>query len=42
MANLMLRGKGLTAVPPEAGVLLAYCSIRFIIGIRLFRFRSVR
>ncbi|RJQ44040.1 MAG: ABC transporter permease [Gaiellales bacterium] len=39
--DLILRGKGLDAVLPEAGVLLAYGAVCFIIGIRMFRFRSV-
>ncbi|MHB0915153.1 MAG: hypothetical protein ACYC5A_01880 [Thermoleophilia bacterium] len=42
MADLILRGKGASAVLPEAGVLLAYGSICFTIGIRMFKFRSVR
>lgn len=40
--DLILRGKDAAAVLPVAGVLLAYGTVCFIIGIRMFKFRSVK
>ena len=40
--DLILRGKSLEAVMPEAGVLLVYGSVCFIVGISMFKFRSVK
>lgn len=38
MLDLVLRGQGLTAVLPEAGVLLAFAALFFTVGILRFRY----
>lgn len=38
--DLILRGQDFADILPEAGVLLAYGTACFLVGIRLFRFRS--
>jgi ABC-2 type transport system permease protein len=38
MLNIVLRGQGLTAVLPEAGVLLGFSAVFFIIGVWRFRY----
>lgn len=40
--GLILRGEGFTDILPDAGVLFAYGTICFSVGISLFRFRSAR
>ena len=38
MLNIVLRGQGLTAVLPEAGVLLGFAAVFFFIGVWRFRY----
>lgn len=38
--DLILRGQGFADILPEAGVLLAYGTVCFLAGIRLFKFRT--
>ena len=38
LSDLVLRGQGLSAVLPEAGVLLGFAAVFFALGVRRFRF----
>lgn len=39
--GLILGGQTLTGILPQAGVLLAYGAVCFVVGIRLFKFRAI-
>jgi ABC-2 type transport system permease protein len=38
LLDLVLRGQGLTAILPEAGILLGFAAVFFVIGIWRFKY----